>query len=158
VLVISGVSYTPKAILIIRDLIREKMRFRSTLQERQIVASSHSLRSRIKPYKFSSGDGQSEIKAASSATGIVNFSSGLSDENLWFVKVGNNLQVDILGSNDKLTIDDWFGGSPTASVQGFTASGLKLDSQVAQLVSAMATYATNNAGFNPATATQMPGV
>lgn len=43
--VISGVSYTPKAILIIRDLIREKMRFRSTLQERQIVASSHSLRS-----------------------------------------------------------------------------------------------------------------
>jgi hypothetical protein len=108
-------------------------------------------------YKFSSGDGQSEIKAASSATGIVNFNSGLSDENLWFVKVGNNLQVDILGSNDKLTIDDWFGGSPAASVQGFTASGLKLDSQVAQLVSAMATYATNNAGFNPATATQMPG-
>jgi hypothetical protein len=54
----------------------------------------------------------------------VNFNSGLSDENLWFVKVGNNLQVDILGSNDKLTIDDWLGGSPAASVQGFTASGL----------------------------------
>jgi hypothetical protein len=43
--VISGVSYTAKAILIIRDLIREKMLFRSTLQERQIVASSHSPRS-----------------------------------------------------------------------------------------------------------------
>jgi hypothetical protein len=98
-----------------------------------VKGAQHAATGTGETYKFSSGDGQIEIKAASSATGIVNFNSGLSDENLWFVKVGNNLQVDILGSNDELTIDDWFGGSPTASVQGFTASGLKLDSQVVQL-------------------------
>jgi hypothetical protein len=42
-------------------------------------------------------------------------------------------------------------------VQSFdTADGLKVDTQVAQLISAMATYAAANPGFNPATATQMP--
>jgi hypothetical protein len=42
-------------------------------------------------------------------------------------------------------------------VQSFnTADGAKLDSQIAQLVSAMASYSASNPGFNPATATQMP--
>jgi hypothetical protein len=34
--------------------------------------------------------------------------------------------------------------------------GLKLDSQLQQLVSAMATFTANNPGFDPTTATQMP--
>ena len=41
--------------------------------------------------------------------------------------------------------------------QGFdTADGMKLDSQVAQLVSAMAAYTSANPGFDATTATQMP--
>ena len=44
-----------------------------------------------------------------------------------------------------------------AQTQSFaTADGLKLDSQVAQLGSAMATYSAANPGFDPTTATQMP--
>ena len=46
-------------------------------------------------------------------------------------------------------------GLPVQS-QEITAGGLKLDGQVSQLVQAMATYATNHGGFNPAVATQVP--
>jgi hypothetical protein len=42
-------------------------------------------------------------------------------------------------------------------VQSFdTADGMKLDSQIAQLVSAMATYSANNSGFDPTQASQAP--
>jgi hypothetical protein len=34
-------------------------------------------------------------------------------------------------------------------VQEITAGGLKIDSQISQLVQAMATYAANNPGFDP---------
>jgi hypothetical protein len=44
-----------------------------------------------------------------------------------------------------------------AQTQSFaTADGLKLDSQVAQLVSAMASFSSANPGFDPTTATQVP--
>lgn len=109
-------------------------------------------------YSFGSGGGQSEIGAASGTnTGTANFNSGINDENLWFQHVGNNLQVDLMGSNDELTVDNWFGGSNSAAVQGFaTTDGLKLDTQVGQLVAAMATYAANNPSFNPTAVSQAP--
>jgi hypothetical protein len=45
-----------------------------------------------------------------------------------------------------------------AEEQGFaTADGLRLDSQVAQLVSAVASFSSANPGFDPTTATQVPG-
>jgi hypothetical protein len=51
----------------------------------------------------------------------------------------------------------WYAGNDRAQVQSFnTTDGLHLDSQVAQLVSAMATFSAADPGFNPATATQMP--
>lgn len=44
-----------------------------------------------------------------------------------------------------------------AEEQGFgTADGLRLDSQVAQLVSAVASFSSANPGFDPTTATQVP--
>ena len=81
----------------------------------------------------------------------------VTDQNIWLQQVGDNLQVDLMGSSDQLTIDDWFGGSNPAAVQGFaTSDGLKLDTQVSQLVSAMATYATDNPAFNPTAVSQIP--
>ena len=108
-------------------------------------------------YNFGAVNGQDVIGAASGTnTGSVALASSLTDENLWFQQSGDNLVVDTVGTSSSLTIDDWFGGTNAAAVQSFTAGGLTLNTQVAQLVSAMATYSANNSGFNPATATQMP--
>jgi hypothetical protein len=87
----------------------------------------------------------------------VDFAAGVTTSDLWFEQQGDNLQVDLMGTTDSLTIDDWFGGANSAAAQNFvTADGSKLDSQVGQLVSAMAAYSAANTGFNPTLAAQIP--
>jgi len=62
----------------------------------------------------------------------------------------------LLGTSGQLTLAGWF-SDPRAQVQSFNmANGVKLDSQISQLVSAMATYKASNPAFNPTTATTMP--
>jgi Ca2+-binding RTX toxin-like protein len=113
-------------------------------------------------YQFGTTMGQSLVNnlasdGNSSASGEIDFLSGVSYDQLWFMQTGNDLQVDLLGTTNHVTISGWYGGSDRAQVQSFnTADGLKLDSQIAQLVAAMATYSTNNPGFDPTQATQMP--
>jgi Ca2+-binding RTX toxin-like protein len=96
------------------------------------------------------------ISGGTAANGEIDFLSGISDENLWFQQSGNNLEIERLGTTSQITISGWFGSNASAQVEKLTAGGLTLDNQVSQLVSAMATYAANNSGFNPATATSMP--
>jgi len=94
---------------------------------------------------------------ATVASGKVTFGSGINDEKLWFEQVGNDLHVDLLGTSNTITIADWYGTNASAQVASFnTSDGLKLDGQVAQLVSAMASYSTSHSGFNPQTASTMP--
>jgi hypothetical protein len=88
----------------------------------------------------------------------LDFSSGLNEENIWFIHSGNNLVIDVLGSQNSVTVQGWFGSNTSAQLLEIKGSdGLEIDSQLNQLVSAMATFQSNNPGFNPATATQMPG-
>jgi Haemolysin-type calcium binding protein related domain len=113
-------------------------------------------------YQFGAGFTEDTIRNVFSGTrttadGEVDFTSAsVTDENLWFVHSGNNLVVDLLGTNDQVTIMNWFGSNAGAQVESFHADGLTLDTQVAALVSAMASYASANPGFNPTTATSMP--
>jgi len=111
-------------------------------------------------YGFGSSFGQDVIDNTANTSGApqgqIDFGSGISDQNLWFQRSGNDLLVDVLGTNDQIDVSGWFGGNAAAQVQSFDANGLKLDTQVAQLVSAMASYAASNSGFNPATASSMP--
>jgi Ca2+-binding RTX toxin-like protein len=94
---------------------------------------------------------------STSANGEVDFGAGANSENMWFLRSGNDLRVDLLGTNSHATIQGWYGSNGSAQVQSFkTTDGLKLDSQLSQLVSAMATYSVNNPGFDPTAATQMP--
>jgi hypothetical protein len=53
-----------------------------------------------------------------------------------------------MGTNTSVTVNSWFSGS-SSQLQEITAGGMKLDSQVSQLVQAMATYSANNSGFDP---------
>jgi Ca2+-binding RTX toxin-like protein/GH24 family phage-related lysozyme (muramidase) len=111
-------------------------------------------------YIFGLNFGQDNINNISAtgttASGKVSFGAGIASGNLWFQKVGSDLEVDELGTGNSITISGWYGANASAQVASFTASGLKLDGQIAQLVSAMASYGASNPGFNPHTANQMP--
>lgn len=112
-------------------------------------------------YDFGSSFGQDTINNAfggnTTAKGEIDLtSSSVTDENLWFVHSGNNLVIDLLGTNSQITVSNWFGSNAGADVQEIKAGGLEVDSQLASLISAMATYQTNNPSFNPATASSMP--
>jgi hypothetical protein len=61
---------------------------------------------------------------------------------------GNDLKIDILGTNTSVTATGWF-SSNANQLQEITAGSLKIDNQVSQLVQAMATYSANNPGFDP---------
>jgi Ca2+-binding RTX toxin-like protein len=113
-------------------------------------------------YKVGAGMGHAVVNnlaadGVTTARGELDFGAGITDQQLWFMQNGNDLQIDLMGTTDQVTLSNWFGGNARAQTQSFdTADGLKVDTQVAQLVSAMATYAAANPGFNPTTATQMP--
>ena len=61
-----------------------------------------------------------------------------------------------MGSTDQMTIDNWFGSNASQLAHIRTVGGSLIDAGVAQLVQAMATYASENPGFDPAAAAQMP--
>jgi hypothetical protein len=111
-------------------------------------------------YQFGSSFGQDTVYNgyASTTNGAINFTSasGITDENLWFQQSGNDLVIDLLGTTDQIDVSGWFSGNAGDQVQAIHAGGLTLDTQVAQLVSAMASYGAANSGFNPQTATAMP--
>ncbi|MCK1494931.1 hypothetical protein IVB14_32120 [Bradyrhizobium sp. 180] len=101
-------------------------------------------------YLATTGSGHVAITAAQSVgtENDLDFTGGLTDQNLWFLQSGNNLQIDVLGSSTDVTVNNWFAGSAN-QLQEIVAGGLKLDSQVSQLVQAMATYSAGHPGFDP---------
>ena len=68
---------------------------------------------------------------------------------------GNNLLITKLGTNDQIAVANWYTGAGH-QVQQMSAGGYTIDSQIATLISAMASYASANPSFNPTTATSMP--
>jgi Ca2+-binding RTX toxin-like protein len=91
------------------------------------------------------------------ASGEVDFGAGITDQHLWFLRSGNDLHVDLMGTTDHMTISGWYADNARVQTQSFdTADGMKLDTQVAQLVTAMAAYLSAHPGFDPTQATQVP--
>jgi hypothetical protein len=101
-------------------------------------------------YLASANTGQATINPneASGTMNELDFTGGISDQNLWFIQSGNNLKIDLLGTSTSVTVNGWFSSSSN-QLQEITAGGLKIDSQISQLVQAMATYSANNPGFDP---------
>jgi Ca2+-binding RTX toxin-like protein len=112
-------------------------------------------------YKLGASFGQTVINNyaadGSSPKGEIDFAAGVDHSQLWFQRSGNNLQIDLLGTNNDVTIDNWYAGNARNQVQSINAGdGSKLDSQIAQLVSAMATCSADNPSFDPTQVSQMP--
>ncbi len=80
-------------------------------------------------------------------TDLAQFASGISLDQLWFRHVGNNLEVSIIGTSDKLTVQNWYLGSAYHVERFKTAdSRLLIDSRVENLVQAMAAFSPPAAG------------
>ena len=93
-------------------------------------------------YVFGIGGGQDLITDVSGTADVLSILSGVTEEQLWFKKVGNNLEVSIVGTTDKVTVNNWYvGGTANQVEQIRTATGDVLaSSQVQNLVAAMSSF------------------
>jgi len=83
------------------------------------------------------------------------FDAGIATDQLWFRKVSNNLEVSVIGTADRFTISNWYLGSQHRVEEFKTSDGkVLLDSQVQNLVQAMAVFAPPAAGQTTLTASQ----
>lgn len=109
-------------------------------------------------YRFGRDYGHDTVVENDTAVGVVDsvyFDPDITIEQLWFQQVGNNLEVDIIGTQDSLTLSDWYSGSQHHVEQFKTNDGsILLDSQVQALVQAMAAFAPPVAGQTSLTGEQ----
>ncbi|WP_179106840.1 calcium-binding protein [Variovorax sp. KK3] len=96
-------------------------------------------------YEFHRGDGQDrivDIDPTPGNTDVVKFGPDIDADDLWFRQAGNDLEVSIIGTDDKLTIDNWYAGR-AHQVEQFKVSdsAALLYNQVDALVAAMAAFA-----------------
>ena len=88
-----------------------------------------------------------ENDATAGNTDVAQFDVGIATDQLWFQHVANNLEVSIIGTSDKFTLANWYSGSANHVEQFKTSNGkMLLDSQVQNLVSAMAAFSPPAAG------------
>ncbi|MDO9241888.1 MAG: calcium-binding protein [Methylicorpusculum sp.] len=101
-------------------------------------------------YLFSRGSGKDTIDDYDTAVGntdTLSFGNDIAVDQLWFRKAGRNLEVSIIGSNDKISIKNWYSSAAYRVEQFKTADEQTLlSSQVDVLVSAMAAFAPPAAG------------
>jgi len=110
-------------------------------------------------FRFATGGGHDVIingvASNTAASGELQLGAGITADNLWFVQSGNDLEIEVMGSHDTITVADWF-DSKAYQLRDITAGGLKLDAQVTQLVQAMASYSAAHPGFDPTAVAQAP--
>jgi Ca2+-binding RTX toxin-like protein len=107
----------------------------------------------VDTFIFNRGDGQDVIAetAAPYKTGgknldVLQMGTGIASDQLWFRHIGNNLEIDVIGTTDSVTVTNWYSGS-TYHVSQVAANGQTLlDTQVENLVSAMALFSPPAAG------------
>jgi Ca2+-binding RTX toxin-like protein len=110
-------------------------------------------------YRFGHGGGQDEIVNATgtgAAAGTLDFGNAIARNQLWLSESGNDLQILLMGSTDRIMVKDWY-ASPAAQLQGLqTTDGSHLDARLQNLVDAMASFTANHPGFDPTTVSQAP--
>jgi len=101
-------------------------------------------------YLFGAGYGSDTIRendATADNNDAAQFLAGIAADQIWLRHVGNKLEASIIGTTDKLTLENWYLGSAYHVELFKTADGkLLLDSQVENLVQAMAAFAPPSAG------------
>ena len=101
-------------------------------------------------YLFGKGSGSDTINnysASSTENDRVSLGTGVSADQVWLERVGNNLRLTLYETGDKLTVQNWYSDA-TYRVRGFDLGNGKalLENQVDNLVSAMAAFSPPVAG------------
>ena len=101
-------------------------------------------------YLLGRGTGQDSViesDATAGALDVAQWDSAVSSSQLWFTRAGSDLQVSVIGTSDRLTVQNWYSGSAN-QIEQFKAGDGKtlLNTQVNALVNAMATFAPPPAG------------
>jgi Ca2+-binding RTX toxin-like protein len=102
-------------------------------------------------YLFARGDGADAINDMDATVGntdVLQFSDVAASQ-LWFARNGasNDLQINVIGSNDSVTVKNWFLSSMCHVEQIKTSDGMTLvDTQVANMIQAMAAFNVPAAG------------
>ena len=93
-------------------------------------------------YEFGAGFGADTINNNDTQADSVDVAQfdDVSIEDLWFSRSGNNLQITVAGTDDQVTVNNWYSNThyQLDSIEAGTSE--LLNSQVEQLVSAMASY------------------
>ncbi|RZL45248.1 MAG: hypothetical protein EOP74_01850 [Variovorax sp.] len=101
-------------------------------------------------YVLGRGEGSDVIvenDAGAGNTDVALFGGGVAADQLWFTRTGNNLDIAVIGTDDKFTVADWYSGSAYHVEKIKTSDGkVLLDSQVQSLVQAMASFSPPAAG------------
>ncbi|GJN52318.1 calcium-binding protein [Pseudomonas tohonis] len=98
-------------------------------------------------YILSSGGGRDRIVESESQVGDIDIAVfSVAYDQLWFRKIDNDLEVSVIGKSDQLLIEDWYLGSAHHVEQFQTGGKTLIDSQVQNLVSAMAAFAPPPSG------------
>ena len=101
-------------------------------------------------YLFGLGAGSDTVQENDVTAGnldLVQFMGGTRPDEIWFRQLGNDLEVCIIGTTDKLTMQDWYLGDAHHVEQFKTSDGKTLlDSKVQELVNAMASFTPLAAG------------
>ena len=100
--------------------------------------------------QFGRGEGQDRIlESDNTTTGVdtLQLFAGVSRDQVWWRKSGSDLEMSLIGTTDKVTVQNWYAGKAYHVEQFRTADGkVLLDTQVDQLVNAMAAFAPPAAG------------
>ncbi|MCX7707476.1 MAG: putative Ig domain-containing protein [Anaerolineae bacterium] len=113
-------------------------------------------------YVFGRGYGVDTVVENDSTIGntdVAQFLAGIDADQIWFRRVGNNLEASIIGTSDALVLKNWYLGSQYHVEQFKTADGkVLLDSQVQNLVQAMAQFSPPAAGQTTLPASYEPSL
>ena len=93
-------------------------------------------------YHFGLGDGQDRITdyQTTSNTDVLLFTGNIAAEQVWFTRAGNDLVVSLIGTEDSVTVADWYLGSAYRIEEIKTFDGVLLHTKVDALVNAMAAF------------------
>ena len=100
-------------------------------------------------YIFNKGDGQDMVHDydyTKGNTDVLSFGSGIATNQLWFKNVGNDLEISLIGTADKATVQNWYVDRQYQIEQIKVSGKTLLNTDVERLVHAMAAFAPPASG------------
>ncbi|WP_422466858.1 calcium-binding protein [Endozoicomonas sp. ALC013] len=99
-------------------------------------------------YHFTTGGGADTINNLSNSAVDQDVLQllGIEEENLWFTRSGDHLLIDVIGSDDQITVQDWYSNDAQKLDKIRTGDAVLLANKVENLVNAMAGFDAPPAG------------